>query len=63
MSHDHPGNSQNTAAHEATDSLAFNLTARQLADLEDEATQAEYRQAYLEQLQQRACPGCGDEGI
>ena len=60
MSHDHFGDSRDTKAHEATDFSAFNLAARQLADLGDEETQAEYRRAYLQQLQQRACPGCGD---
>ena len=60
MSHDYPGNSQNTEAYEATDSSVFNLTAQQLSDLEDEEMQAEYRQAYVQQLQQRNCPECGD---
>lgn len=36
------------------------LTAQQLADLGDEETQAEYRRAYILQIQQRACAECGD---
>lgn len=37
------------------------LSAAQLAELEDEGKQAEYRRQYLLQLaQRRGCPGCGD---
>jgi hypothetical protein len=29
--------------------------------LQDEAQQAEYRKAYLEQLRRMSCPGCGED--
>ena len=38
------------------------LDSKDLADLADPKTQEEYRQAFLEQLRRRACPGCGDDG-
>lgn len=39
------------------------LSAQQLADLNDAGKQAEYHQAYLLQLQRQACPGCGDDFV
>jgi hypothetical protein len=30
-------------------------------DLKNEALQAEYRKAYLEQLRRMSCPGCGED--
>lgn len=37
------------------------LSAAQLAELQDEGKQAEYLRLYLLQLaQRRGCPGCGD---
>ena len=33
----------------------------ELADLSNEAQQAEYRRAYLEQLGRMSCPGCGED--
>ena len=38
-----------------------NETPEQLADLSNEAQQADYRQAYLEQLRRMSCPGCGED--
>lgn len=60
MAQEHPDHSPTAGHQEANDGTALNLTAQQLADLGDEETQAEYRRAYIQQLQQRACPGCGD---
>ena len=39
------------------------LTAEQLADLANPATQENYRRAYLLQIQRQSCPGCGDRGV
>ncbi len=39
------------------------LSAQQLADLNDAGKQAEYHQAYLLQLQRQACTGCGDDFV
>jgi hypothetical protein len=36
------------------------LTSEQLAEVNDQQKQAEYRREYLAQLQRRACPGCGE---
>lgn len=36
------------------------LTNEQLAELNDQKKQAEYRREYLAQLRRRACPGCGE---
>ncbi|MEQ9379508.1 MAG: hypothetical protein RJP95_01500 [Pirellulales bacterium] len=60
MTHDHLSSGRTAAPQEATEGKASNLSAQQLADLEDEVAQAEYRKAYLRQLELRACPGCGD---
>ncbi len=32
-----------------------------LSDLSNDAKQAEYRKAYLEQLRRMSCPGCGED--
>lgn len=36
------------------------LSAAQLGELKDEATQTEYRRQYLLQLDRRRIPGCGE---
>ena len=34
-----------------------------ISELTDEALQAKYRAAYLDQLRRRSCPGCGEGEI
>lgn len=34
-----------------------------VSKLDDEALQAEYRRAFIEQLRRRSCPGCGEEPL
>lgn len=36
------------------------ISPHDLEQLADPGKQAEYRRAYLAQLRQRACPGCGE---
>lgn len=36
------------------------LTDKQTAELSDKEKQAEYEKAYLAQLRQLQCPGCGE---
>ena len=38
------------------------LSEKDLQDLADPEKQAEYRKAFAEQMRQRSCPGCGDDG-
>jgi hypothetical protein len=58
---------RNSAARESNDnqdsadiSRPDSVTPQQLSDNE-QAQQDAYRRAYLEQLRQRAFPGCGDD--
>lgn len=36
------------------------LTAAELAELQDQAKQAEYRRQFQLQMDRRGCPGCGE---
>jgi hypothetical protein len=47
---------------ESTDSLDTNVPDQMLSEEQLAKQQDEYRQAYLEQLRRRSCPGCGDDG-
>ena len=40
--------------------VPLDLTAAQLAELTDQAKQAEYRRQFQLQMDRRGCPGCGD---
>ena len=44
----------------STSDETVSLTNEQLAELNDQEKQAEYRREYLAQLRRRACPGCGE---
>ena len=39
------------------------VTTNQVRDPADDRKQEEYRRAYLEQLRQRECPGCGETSL
>jgi hypothetical protein len=58
-----PQPEQSPARTPACDAQQESLAEAQLADLTDAAKQESYRQEYLRQLRQRACPGCGDDGV
>ena len=45
------------------DPVAESLSPAQEQQLSDEQLQEQYRQAYLEQLRRRSCPGCGDTDL
>lgn len=57
-----PQNQVSSPSAESTESSVSSTPDRQLSEEQLAIQQEEYRQAYLEPLRRRSCPGCGDDG-
>jgi hypothetical protein len=60
MNQEHSNERRESEA-EAIDQPTSSTTNDKDVNLDDEALQAEYRKAYLEQLRRMSCPGCGED--